>query len=107
MGRFAEWTFEGSFETGIARCRRVGADGDHDRYLVAYMTVYEKVGICQIEWYRGSKRSSQIQETVFETFFVTWEIPLESPYITKVLTSRMHAVAEEKYLIILFRRKKL
>ncbi len=38
MDGFAEWTFEGSFETG--RCREVGTDGNRSRYLAAYMLVY-------------------------------------------------------------------
>jgi len=41
MDGFVEWTFEGSFETAsagqIVSGRGVGTDGDHDRYLVAYM----------------------------------------------------------------------
>lgn len=43
MEGFAEWTFEGSFETeGI---RQVGADGYHNRYLVAYMFVCDLSGL--------------------------------------------------------------
>lgn len=43
MERFAEWTFEGSFETGAIWW--VGTDGDHDRYLVAYMFVCDLSGL--------------------------------------------------------------
>lgn len=37
MDELAEWTFEGSLEPVN---QEVGTDGDHNRYLVAYMLVY-------------------------------------------------------------------
>lgn len=41
MDEFAEWTFEGSFET----VRGVETDGSCDRYPAAYMPVYEVSGL--------------------------------------------------------------
>lgn len=46
----------------------VGIDGNHYRYDVAYMLVYEEWTLSQIEWYRGFY-SSQIHNIVFEAFF--------------------------------------
>ena len=64
MDEFAEWTFEGSSEM-----RKVGTDGDHNRYLVAYMSVYEESGLMPILSGTADNRSSQMQETVSGAFF--------------------------------------
>ena len=69
MDRFVDWAFEGSFETGGPE---VYADGNRDRYLAAYMSVYGRRGLCaNLSGTAGCyfMDSSQMQGTVSGIFY--------------------------------------
>ena len=76
MTQPAEWTFEGIPDTAFAE---LGNDGNRNRYLRGIYVGILKSGLyVNFGWYRGFVNSSQIQETVSGTFYLTAAFPLHS-----------------------------
>lgn len=76
MNGFAEWTFEGSFEIRRMESRKLGTDGNHDRYLVAHMLVCEGSGhFANLSGTADDRIRLKYRITVFEAFFILQESP--------------------------------